>query len=253
MKMSTIKWHERYQQQARWTQSIRKYIYEKAGITNGTRILDIGCGTGVLEHELEELTPSTTIGLDIDVPVLDIAKTISPSSVYAAGDAHHLPIASKIFDISLCHFLLLWVKHPLEVLKEMVRVTRPAGYILILAEPDYGGRIDFPSTLSRIGAWQSEALRDQGANPWIGRELRALLTQAGLEDVETGVLGGQWGENSEVEELKLEWEVIQSDLQLNHEFRQHGDALYDIELTARQTHQRILFVPTFYAFGRVRG
>ena len=62
----------------------------------------------------------------------------------------------------------------------MVRVTHPGGFVLALAEPDYGGRIDYPTELSQIGDWQKNALKQQGANPLMGRELRSIFSHAGI-------------------------------------------------------------------------
>jgi hypothetical protein len=66
-------------------------------------------------------------------------------------------------------------------------------------------------------------------------------------------LGGQWEENETDQDIGLEWEVVQSDLYQNNEFIKQAGKLKAIDVTSRETHQRILFVPTFYAFGMVRG
>ena len=88
------------------------------------------------------------------------------------------------FDITFCHFLLLWVQHPLQALSEMQRVTRPGGFVLALAEPDYDHRLDTPASLTLLGRWQAESLRRQGADPGIGARLADLFRQTGLQIVE---------------------------------------------------------------------
>jgi ubiquinone/menaquinone biosynthesis C-methylase UbiE len=251
--LSTSQWHQRFQQQARWTQSLRKYIYDQIGIRHNNRILDIGCGTGVLESELNLFTSANVFGLDIDINPLRMAYVSAPNSIFTLGDGQNLPYLSRSFDTTLCHFLLLWVKEPSMVLREMVRITRPGGFVIAIAEPDYGGRIDFPRELLQLGIWQTEALRKQGANPIIGRELRALFSQVGLAKVEVGVLGGQWRENQSSDDIELEWMVIQSDLHDNNYFMMQADKLHALDMNTRNTNQRILFVPTFYAIGQVPG
>lgn len=253
MTLSMAKWHQRYLQQAHWTKNLRKYIYDHVGITRAKNILDIGCGTGVLGYELNRLTSAKVYGLDINPRTLDIAKEYSPNSIYSVGDCSHLPYQFGAFDVTLCHFLLLWVTDPLSAIEEMVRVTRPHGFVLALAEPDYGGRIDYPLELFQIGLWQMTALKEQGANPLMGRELRSIFTRAGLINIEVGVLGGQWGKHMTNLDLGLEWEVIQSDLEKNKDFIKQADHLKTIEQSSREAHHRILFVPTFYAIGMVRG
>lgn len=251
MTLTLPQWHHRYQQQAHWTENLRKYIYDQVDIQQAEKILDIGCGTGVLEKELNRITASRVYGLDIDFGPLLLATEYAPDSTFMVSDGLHLPFHNGEFNITICHFLLLWVKHPQNAVTEMVRVTRANGFVLALAEPDYGGRIDYPTALSQIGIWQIEALKQQGANPLIGRELRSLFSQVGLKKIEVGVLGGQWAENELNQDFELEWQVIESDLYQNNEFNMQADKLKAIDIAFRQSHQRILFVPTLYALGQV--
>lgn len=254
MSLTTEEWHQRYLQQAQWTQDLRAYSYKKASLQHAARILDIGCGTGVLEHELENLSTFTPFAMDINAAPLKYAQLYAPQSAYTQGDCLFLPYANHSIDVTLCHFLLLWVNHAQQAVDEMVRVTHPQGYVIALAEPDYGGRIDFPSELSKIGIWQTDALKQQGANPFIGRELRSLFYHAGLVNVEVGVMGGQWTDDiSEQANSVLEWDIVLSDLQPNQKFLFQADTLKALDQVSRVTGQRILFVPTFYAIGQVKG
>jgi SAM-dependent methyltransferase len=253
MTLSIQQWHQRFLQQARWTKSLRDYLYTRIGICNATRVLDVGCGTGVLLNELSHISFYSAYGVDIDLSSIFFAHTSTPSSLLTLGNALSLPYCSGSFDISLCHFLLLWVKNPLHVLEEMVRVVRPGGFVLAFAEPDYGGRIDFPAKLAQVGSWQTESLREQGANPFIGRELRSLFSEVGLMNVEAGVLGAQWAEEQSDEDYALEWEVLKSDLNHKSEFTHVAEELKALDQSSRANHQRILYIPTFFAIGEVKG
>lgn len=252
-----VDWHTRYTQQARWTHDLRQYLYQRVGLNNARRVLDLGCGTGVLLEELYSQTmPSAcapfVAGLDLARTSLLMAIRNAPGAFLTQGDAHTLPYSAYTFDITLCHFLLLWVEKPLWVVQEMKRVTRPGGFVLALAEPDYGGRIDYPEALHILGEWQSESLRQQGADPTIGRKLAGIFHQAGLQDVETGVLGGQWSGLPSDEDWEQEWDVLESDLKTSEacDAREIAD-LRALDRAAWQRGERVLFVPTFYARGRV--
>lgn len=120
---------------------------------------------------------------------------------------------------------------------------------MALAEPDYGGRIDHPSELDQIGRLQTESLNAQGAEPEMGRRLAGLFSDLGLENVETGVLGGQWSGSPHLEELASEWAVIRSDLSRTLSEEQL-DGLQEMDAHAWGSGTRVLFVPTFYAWGR---
>jgi SAM-dependent methyltransferase len=212
--------------------------------------LEVGCGTGAITADLAACSPAAIHGLDLGFPHLAFAAKLDVAASFACGDALALPYATGVFDLTCCHFLLLWVPQPAAALAEMRRVTRPGGAVLVLAEPDYGGRIDHPPELAPLGQWQREALKHQGADPEMGRQLGGLLTRAGLQSVEMGVLGGQWGAVASRESHTLEWAVLQADL---HQLAD-PEVLQQMEAQDRaawQQGERVLFVPTFYAWGRV--
>ncbi len=252
MTLSVQQWHKRYLQQAGWTHDLRRYIYDRIAVTRTQRILDAGCGTGVLLDEISLLTAATCIGLDLGNEPLAFHRVHHPSTALTQADVLQLPFSRRSFDVTLCHFALLWVGQPLRALQEMARVTTPGGYVVALAEPDYGGRIDYPIELERVGAWQMESLRKQGADPLMGRQLRGLFADAGLIHIEAGVMGGIWRADDPLG-ASLEWDVTSSDLSLNPEFTVQRDRLAEIEAISRVKQERILFVPTFYAIGQVAG
>jgi SAM-dependent methyltransferase len=172
---------------------------------------------------------------------------------FVQGDAHSLPFPSKSFDIALCHFLLLWVENPFRVLAEMCRLVHPGGTVLAMAEPDYGARVDYPDPLVRLGEYQRQSLRLQGADPFIGRKLAGYFHQAGLVEIECGILGGQWNAPLAREEWESEWKVMESDLQHLAGTDADLEALKNLDWNAWLRGERILYVPTFYAWGRVSG
>jgi len=59
---------------------------------------------------------------------------------------------------------------PVPALKEMHRVLKRGGHVLILAEPDYSSRIDEPPELQSLGQLQTLSLQKQGASPVMGRK-----------------------------------------------------------------------------------
>ena len=251
MAISVREWHQRYLLQTRWTHELTSYLFQRAQITASDSLLEVGCGTGAVLHELVKPSLSNWIGLDINLEYLFFARENQPQYNFIAGDAHLLPFSDNSFDACLCHFLLLWLTTPTIALQEMRRVTCSGGVVMALAEPDYGGRIDYPDELSIIGKWQTDSLLQQGADPLIGRKLRALFAASGLHQIEAGVLGGEWKTASSGTEQASEWTVIRSDLAQEPEKLSRLDRLYQIDHDAQEHGERILYVPTFYAWGRV--
>jgi SAM-dependent methyltransferase len=246
-------WHLRFIQQAGWTKDIREYLFGIVNFKAGNKILDVGCGTGVINEELGG-TGLSQYGLDINLHHLMLATHHSADTHYLQGDANQLPYADHSFNLVYCHFLLMWVKNPRNVLEEMKRVTKPGGKVMALAEPDYGGRIDHPPELAALGEFQIKSLQRQGANPLIGRQLLDLFNSTGLESVEAGLLGGQWSGQPSWDSWRQEWQVFRSDMEKAPGMLATTEIkkLEEIEREAVQNGRRVLFVPTFYACGTVR-
>lgn len=242
-----MNWHTRYTQQATWTRDLRAYLFEKAGLADARRVLEVGCGTGAILREL--VTPASMYGLDINLSSLTECQVHVSNAIVVQGNAISLPYPNQTFEIVYCHFLLLWVRNPLQALLEMKRVTKPGGHILAFAEPDYSQRIDKPDELIPLGRWQTESLRRQGADPSFGARLAESFFEAGITINETGTIQGVEAEPS-ADEWKLEWAVIESDLA-----GMGSDA--DIQKMKRWDRQawthgeRVLHVPTFFAWGQV--
>jgi SAM-dependent methyltransferase len=252
-RLTPVDWHARFCQQAGWTRHLRQHLFERAGLPSAHRVLEVGCGTGAILADgpaPNRAGEPVWFGVDINPDFLALAMRNSPASCLALAEALALPFPSASFDLTFCHFLLLWLPDPLQALVEMARLTRPGGAVLALAEPDYGGRIDFPPHLQPLGRWQAQALLRQGADPHLGRKLASLCAAAGLSAVESGVLGAQWSAAPDASSQAGEWRLLRADLE---GMVDPGtlDRLQALDSAAWQSHQRVLFVPTFYAWGKV--
>jgi SAM-dependent methyltransferase len=238
-------WHYRYTQQAAWTRELRHYLFAKAELRKSSRVLEVGCGTGAILSGLA--VQAGLHGLDIDPAALTQCRVHASGAILTRGDALSLPYPPGAFDVTFCHFLLLWVRDPLRALLEMGRVTHPGGHLLALAEPDYTARVDQPDELVPLGRWQTESLRRQGADPSLGGRLGDLFSQAGIEIVETGASGGG---RSPRPPNGMEWAVFESDLAgfVSGEDLQKMKSL-DEEAWARG--ERRLHVPTYFAWGKI--
>lgn len=242
--------HLRYLQQASWTKLNRDRLYKLAGIKDARRVLEVGSGTGVITADLRTAGPDQVYGIDLDPGVARFAHKEDQISDYLVGDGATLPFSKKVFDVALSHFLLLWVHDPWKILAEMVRVTAPGGYVLATAEPDYGGRIDFPRELALIGELQAKSLERQGADVQLGRRLRSLFENAGLMEVIAGILGGEWKGSVLPEGFETEWETLERDL-IEDMSVEELSGYKELDREAQLRGERILFVPTFFAIGRV--
>ena len=240
--------HKRFSQQAGWTEPLRKYLFKRVTLPADANLLEVGCGTGAILSRLDAYTQGVCWGLDLNLASLRFARQIVKESPLVGGDGSWLPFRSNAFQTVLSHFLLLWVANPPAVLAEMVRVVNPGGAVLALAEPDYGARIDYPDDLAGLGSLQAIALQHQGADPEMGRRLSGLFHAAGLVNIETGILGGQWSGPPSPAAWQTEWETLESDL-AGLVAPKRLEQLKALDEAAYESGERVLFVPTFYALG----
>ena len=240
--------HQRFTEQAGWTQDARNLFFKYSGILPGSKILEVGCGTGAVLSSIQSLLDVQSFGIDFNLEMIRFASTVVPKSYLSAANAGCIPFPANCFDAVVCHFLLLWVKNPETVLEEFYRITRPGGVIGILAEPDYGNRIDYPDELGVAGHLQRKSLIDQGANPDIGRQIKELLGNSGCNHISTGILGSFESESDHSEAIS-EQSLLRSDLSklLNPE---ELDTIITLDSAARKNHSRVQFIPTFYGWGK---
>jgi hypothetical protein len=141
---------------------------------------------------------------------------------------------------------LLWLSDPEQAVYEMGRVVRTGGHVLICAEPDYGGRLDWPDF--PIREWQIEGLRRQGANPFVGRQIRHLLVQAGLR-ADVSAIQSHWDAQTLYENFEHEWRWIAYDVSEAVD-QKTFDRVKAQAWTAIESGTRLVYVPTFCAFAK---
>ena len=117
----------------------RKFLVDSARIdnTNQARILDICCGTGsVILSFAEKHTDALTIGYDFSIGMLHKAKQkdVANKTILVQGDASRLSYIDNCFDIVCCSHALyeLQGRARTDALKEMKRVVKPGGQVLIM-------------------------------------------------------------------------------------------------------------------------
>jgi SAM-dependent methyltransferase len=250
-----MNWHSRYLLQAQWTHELRNYLFQKAGLTSAHRVLEVGCGTGAILCDLiqpdQALAKSAALyGLDILQDSLAECRVHTPGALLACGDGLDLPFLDQVFDITYCHFLLLWVHDPLEALREMKRVTRPQGHILALAEPDYTARVDRPYESSSLGKIQTESLKKQGADVSIGSRLAEIFYQADIQILESGKIRDSSGVGISHQEWENEWAVLDSDL-AGYVSKEELLQIRHLDEQAWRRREHKISVPTYFAWGQV--
>ena len=119
------------------TLGLDRWWRKKAVKGLGGKVLDVACGTGDMVVELLRLGCTVT-GVDLSKEMLAIAKRKAESGKWKVADAEHLPFEDNTFDAVTCAFGVRNFVHLEQGLKEMLRVLKPGGRMVILelATPD---------------------------------------------------------------------------------------------------------------------
>jgi SAM-dependent methyltransferase len=178
--------------------------------TLGARALDAGCGTGFQSALLAELGWQTH-GVDVSAGLLAVARQRQPDAALALGSVEALPYPDAGFDaVVCCGSTLSFVDDPGRALRELGRVLRPGGRLLLDCEHrpslDLAWMLASALTGDALGygvpareAWQALApsRRLRLTYPGYGllwlftrRELSAMLRAAGLVPVRAWGLHG---------------------------------------------------------------
>jgi ubiquinone/menaquinone biosynthesis C-methylase UbiE len=101
--------------------------------STGSRLLDLGCGTGRFSLPLASKLRLDVTGLDSSEDMLAKAKEKDSNSVvkWVLADASALPYPDSLYDIVFMSHLLHHVESPLNVLKECGRILVPSGIVII--------------------------------------------------------------------------------------------------------------------------
>jgi ubiquinone/menaquinone biosynthesis C-methylase UbiE len=128
------------QAHAIWPQEID--LIRRYTLPSEARILDAGCGTGEIASRLAELFPrSRVLGVDIVDQHLELARSryadLAPRLAFEHQSVFELKAADRSFDLTVCRHVLHSIPYADRVIAELVRVTRPGGYLHLIPE-DYG-------------------------------------------------------------------------------------------------------------------
>lgn len=165
-------------------------LFRRYNLPDAPQILDAGCGTGEGASRLAELFPRATIlGVDIVDPHLDLARAryanLSPRLRFEHQSIFDLSEQDATFDLTVSRHVLHSIPYADRVLAELVRVTRPGGYLHLIPE-DYGMLHFERAATDPSDFWHVAAAAMANATQTdlhIGRHVFRILTELGLQEI----------------------------------------------------------------------
>jgi SAM-dependent methyltransferase len=167
----------------------RHALVGAARIGVGSRVLDVGCGSGEFLRLLTDLG-ATVAGIDPASAMVDLARALVPDADLRLGHAERLPWPEASFDVVTAVNALQFADDPLDALAEAVRVTVPGGFVGV-ANWAEGSRNDLEVLERAVADAHDEDLLPDGDLRQEG-ELEQLLREGGLELVESGLVAVPW-------------------------------------------------------------
>ncbi len=113
-------------QTRRW----RRVVVDAVGAAPGQKVLDLAAGTGTSSEPYAD-AGIHVVACDFSIGMLKVGKRRRPDIDFVAGDAMNLPFADNSFDASTISFGLRNVMDPKKALREMLRVTKPGGKVVV--------------------------------------------------------------------------------------------------------------------------
>ncbi|NJC82069.1 demethylmenaquinone methyltransferase [Planosporangium mesophilum] len=149
----------------------------------GERVLDLGAGTGVSTEELA-VSGAYAVGADLSLGMLQAGHSSRPHVPLLAADALALPFADATFDAVTISFALRNIVDADAALREMARVTRPGGR-LVVCEFSHPTLTPFRTVyMGYLMRALPEVARRVSSNPdayvYLAESIRAWPDQAGM-------------------------------------------------------------------------
>jgi SAM-dependent methyltransferase len=162
-------------------------VVDAARVSSEDRVLDVGCGTGVLARAAADRVAdeSQVTGLDLNEGMLAVARRLRPRIDWRQGDASKLPLPVESYDVVMSQFSLMYFPDRSAAIREMVRVLKPGGRLAAAVWGPYERATGYVIVTEIAKRRCGQAAADVLTAPFVlGEEdaLRVLFGEAGVHE-----------------------------------------------------------------------
>jgi SAM-dependent methyltransferase len=173
----------------RFSQPLAAEFVALAGVRDGQRALDIGCGPGALTAELAARLGSDAVSaVDPSESFVAAAHDRFPDVDIRRAAAERLPFADDIFDVAMAQLVVHFITDPRAGLAEMARVTRRGGLVAVCVWDHAGGGGPLSLFWRAVGELDPAAPDESRLFGAREGQLASLFDEVGLRDVQSTVL-----------------------------------------------------------------
>ncbi|MGD8167919.1 class I SAM-dependent methyltransferase [Herbiconiux sp. P16] len=167
----------------------RRILIAEARVGKGTRVLDVGCGSGEFLAALAE-AGAVAVGIDPARGMVEEARRRAPGAEVRQGGVDDLPWADVSFDVVTAVNALQFADDTLEALGEMIRVAGPGGRIAVANWADRAHN-DIDTIEIAVAEADGEEPQPDG-DLRVAGGLEQLFRDAGLELLGSGLVDVPW-------------------------------------------------------------
>jgi SAM-dependent methyltransferase len=240
----------RLESQGAFFEEITRHFFQKAGLTRGMRVLDLGCGAGDVSFLAAELVGPTGLVLGVDRAAEAIATARARAEAhrlahieFRQADLAGLTLSSPV-DAVVGRFVLMHQADPARTLGQAARLLGPHGLVAILEShlaACVAGVHSHPHAPAYDSAlrWMVEVIEAAGAHPDMGLRLRQTFLDAGLPSpdlwLQARVEGGP-----DAAIFRYTAESVRSMLTLAERLGVPGSAIGDVDDLERRLREEVV-------------